>query len=147
MKIGIATDHRGVLIKKKLIDFLEKNGYEVINYGVDSSESVDYPDYAILLGEKVAQKDVEVGVLICGTGIGMAIACNKVKGVRCAKVDNNCEAELAKTHNDANVISLSSFMSLRKQKKLLETFLKSTFSNDERHIRRIKKITEYENAR
>ena len=86
MKLAIATDHRGVEVKQNLIKFLESEGYNVIDYGTNSEESVDYPDYAFKVGEAVARKEVDYGILVCNTGIGMSIAANKVKGVRCARV-------------------------------------------------------------
>ena len=87
MKVGIVSDHRGVKLKSKLIDYLKKENIEVYNYGTDTLESVDYPKYGILLGEKVASHEVDFGIAICGSGIGISIACNKVKGIRCAKID------------------------------------------------------------
>ena len=88
MKIGIASDHRGYNLKAKLIKYLSKKGYEAIDYGTDSSESVDYPDFAFKLGEEYNKESFDYGIAICGNGIGISIACNKVKGVRCAKVDS-----------------------------------------------------------
>lgn len=144
MKIGIASDHRGVDKKAKLIKYLSKK-YEVINYGTDTKDSVDYPDYAFLVGEKINQKEIELGILICGTGIGMSIAANKVDNIRCAKVDNVKEAYYARQHNDANMITLSNNMCLLKMKDILDMFLKTEFSNEERHQRRIEKINNYHN--
>ena len=112
MKIGIANDHRGYKLKLKLVDYLKKKGYEVIDYGTDSTVSVDYPDYGILLGEKVRDKEVDYGIAICGSGIGISIACNKVKGVRCAKVNNTREAKLCRQDNNANIIALNEKMSV-----------------------------------
>ncbi len=143
MKIGIATDHRGVKQKEKLINYLTKKGYDVLDYGTNDDYSVDYPDYAFLIGEKVKEGAIDYGILICGTGIGMTIACNKVKGVRCAKVDNVKEAMLSRQHNDANVLTLSSSMSVIKMKDILDVFLKTDFSNEKRHIARIEKIDNY----
>ncbi len=144
MKIGIATDHRGVKIKKNLIKYLNKKGFEVIDYGPYNEEAVDYPDYAFLIGEKINSFEIDLGILICGTGIGMSIACNKVKGIRCAKVDNLEEAKYAKLHNCANVVTLSSKMSIFKMKDILDVFLNTDFSNEERHIRRVEKIDNYD---
>lgn len=143
MKIGIASDHRGIEIKKELKLFLEDKGYSIVDYGSNLSESVDYPDYAFLLGKKVVAGDVSSGILICGTGVGMTIAANKVRGVRCAKVDNIDEAKLARTHNNANMISLSSYMEIAKMKEILDIFLTTEFSKEERHIRRVRKIDDY----
>ncbi len=145
MIIGIATDHRGIKKKAKLINYLEKKGHKVINYGTDTEVSVDYPDFAFLLGEKINNKEIELGILICGTGIGMCIAANKVNGIRCAKVDNTKEAFLSRSHNDANIISLSNYMSLYKMKDIIDVFIKTPFSKEERHLRRIEKINNYHN--
>ena len=144
MKIGIASDHRGLLLKEQLIPYLEGRGYEIENYGTDTEVSVDYPDYAFLVGGAVASHKIDFGILICGSGIGMSIACNKVKGVRCAKVDNIKEAKVTRLDNDANVIALSSELSVMQAKDMIDTFLETPFSEIDRHIRRIEKITRYE---
>ncbi len=143
MRIGIASDHKGIKPKEKLIKYLEKKGHNIYNYGTNNKERVDYPDYAFLVGHKIIKKEIDLGILICGTGIGMSIACNKVPGVRCAKINNTKEAKLAKKHNNANVISLSSHMNVMKMKDVLDTFLKSDFSNEERHTIRVNKINNY----
>lgn len=146
MKIGIGNDHRGVLIKKKLIPFLEKKGIEVIDMGSNDVDSSDFPLYAFQVGEAIAKKEVDLGILICGTGIGMNIACNKVKGVYCAKIDTKKEAFFAKSHNNANAISLSSYLSVRKMKKLINIYLESSLSEVPRYKKRIDMIVEYENG-
>lgn len=146
MKIGIGNDHRGVLIKKKLITFLEKKGIEVVDMGTNETNRSDFPIYAISVGEAVAKKEIDLGVLICGTGIGMNIACNKVDGAYCAKVDNKREAFFAKSHNNANVISFSSYMKVSKIKKLINEFLKASVSDVPRYEKRIDIIKEYENG-
>lgn len=142
--IGIASDHAGYEVKKQIIDFLENNNYDVVNYGTDSNESVDYPNYAFKIGEDVANGKIEKGILICKTGIGMSIACNKVKGIRCSKVDNKEEAILTRKHNDSNVIALSSMKNIEELKEIILTYLETSFSNEERHINRVKEITDYE---
>ncbi len=144
MKIGIANDHRGYQLKTKIIPYLEKKGYEVINYGTDSTDSVDYPDYGILLGEKVRDKVVDYGIVICGSGIGISIACNKVKGVRCARVSNAKEAKLTRLDNNANVVALNEKMHLFEVKDILDAFLNTKYVEEERFKRRIDKITKYE---
>ena len=143
MKICIANDHRGVQRKKQLVKFLEKQGYEVINLGTDSTESTDYPNYAFKLGKIVANKEADFGILLCRTGIGMSIAANKVKGIRCAKVNTIEEAKLTRIDNDANVIAIKYNISLLKSKKLLKTFIETNTSMDERHVRRRKLIDTY----
>lgn len=142
--IGIASDHAGYEVKQQLINFLENNNYDVIDYGTNSSESVNYPNYAFKIGEDVANGNLEKGILICKTGIGMSIACNKVKGVRCSKVDNVNEAKLTREHNDSNVISLSAIKSIEELKEILLTYLETPFSNEEKHINRVNIIKEYE---
>ena len=144
MKIGIANDHRGYKLKTKLIPYLQKKGYEVEDYGALSTESVDYPDYGILLGEKVRDKEVDFGIAICGSGIGISIACNKVNGVRCAKVNNPKEAKLTRLDNDANIIALSEKLHLYEAKDILDVFLTTKYKQEERFQRRIDKITKYE---
>lgn len=143
MQVFIASDHAGYELKEKLKEKL-KNQYEMIDLGTNSKESVDYPNFAIILGEEVV-KNAAKGILICGTGIGMSIACNKVKKIRCAKVDNLEEAKLTRLHNDANVIALSSKHDLENAFNYVVTFLTTPFSMEERHKRRIHEIEEYEN--
>lgn len=147
MKIGIANDHRGYKLKKFLKNKLEEKGYKVIDYGTDSEESVDYPDYAFILGEKVVKKEVDYGVAICGSGIGISIACNKVKGVRCAKVSNKEEAQVTRIDNDSNVVSFGEKTSKQDALDIVETFITTPFSNLEKHQRRIDKILKYEAER
>jgi ribose 5-phosphate isomerase B len=144
MKIGFASDHRGYKLKEQLKEELLKKNYEVIDYGTNSEESTDYPDYAFKLGENIVNKNVDFGVAICGSGIGISIACNKVKGIRCAKVDNVKEAKLTRLHNDANILALNGNMLGFKAKDIVDVFFKTNFSNEERHIKRLKMIQEYE---
>ena len=138
--IGIASDHAGFELKEKLKQ--ELKDYQIIDYGTMVDTSVDYPDYAFKIGESIANKGIKLGILICKTGIGMSIACNKVRGVRCAKVDNVQEAKLTRLHNNSNVIAISALNP--NALEIVKTFLDTEFSNEERHIRRINKITEYE---
>ena len=145
MKIGITNDHRGLVLKQTLTNYLENKGYKIIDYGTDSDDSVDYPDYAFKLGKSLQTKDIDLGIAICGTGIGMDIALNKVKGIRCAKASNEEEAILARSHNDANALALSAKISSDIAKDIVDKFINTNFSNDKRHIERIQKIKEYEN--
>ena len=145
MKIGIATDHHGVELKQILTDFLKDKGYNVIDYGTNSLEMVDYPDYAFKVGEAIANKQIDYGILLCNTGIGMSIACNKVRGVRCAKVSNKYEAKMTRRDNDANCIALSARMDIEEIKNILLTFLTEEFANIDRYNRRIEKINNYDN--
>lgn len=143
MKIGIATDHRGVETKQELTKYLKELGYNVVNYGTDTSDSVDYPVYAFKIGEAVVNKDIDFGILICGTGIGMSIACNKVNGVRCAKVSNTWEAKMTRIDNDANVLSLGYSQSLDELKDIIKVFLETEHPTEERHDRRISLVDKY----
>ena len=143
MKIGIASDHRGYYLKKLLKEELSKN-YEIVDYGTDSLDSCDYPDYAFKLGKGVISKEVDFGIAICGSGIGISIACNKVKGVRCAKVSNKEEAMYTRNDNNANIVAFGEKTSFPDALDIVNTFIKTPFSNEEKHQRRIDKITEYE---
>ena len=144
MKIGIGSDHRGYLKKQKVIKILKQLGYNVIDYGTNSEESVDYPDFAFKVSEDVRDNKIQFGVLICANGIGMAIASNKVNKIRCAKVSNVDEAKHSRIDNDCNVIAIGSDLSIIKIKKILTTFFNTKFNNEERFVRRIKKVDNYE---
>ena len=143
MRIGIACDHRGYKLKEFLKKELENN-YEIIDLGTYSEESVDYPDYAFLLGENVSSGDLDYGIAICGSGIGISIACNKVKGIRCAKVSNVQDAKYTREDNDANIVALAGTTPEKEALEIVNTFLNTPFSNLEKHYRRITKIAEYE---
>ena len=143
MKIGFASDHRGYQLKKYLIEELEKK-YEIEDDGTYSEESVDYPDYAFILGENVVNKNVDFGVAICGSGIGISIACNKVKGIFCAKVSNKEEAYYTRNDNNSNIVAFSEKTNKEEALEIVKTFVETPFSNEERHLRRINKIKEYE---
>lgn len=143
IKIGIASDHRGYVLKEQIIDRLI-NKYEITDCGTTSEESVDYPDYAFKLGNLVVDKDVDFGIAICGTGIGISIACNKVKGVRCAKVDTIEEAIATRIDNDSNIIAFGEKMPIDKAIELIEKFVETKTSSEEKHIRRRQKIAQYE---
>lgn len=144
MKIGIASDHRGYELKTKTIGELVRKGYEVIDYGTNSSESVDYPDYAFILSENVASKNVDYGVAMCGSGAGMTIACNKVKGIRCANIIRKEMARSAKNDDNINIIALDEHTRLPDAIEIIETFISTPFSKEERYQRREKKLKEYE---
>src|SRR5688572_10869826 len=107
MKIAIGSDHRGHEVKRRLIPFIQKLGHEVVDAGTETCESCDYPDFAFRVARSVSDKQVERGILICGTGIGMCMAANKVKGVRAAPCHDSITAEMSRRHNDANVMCLS----------------------------------------
>ena len=143
IKIGSASDHRGYTLKEQIIDKLI-NKYDITDCGTTSSESVDYPDFAFKLGNLVADKDIDFGIAICGSGIGISIACNKVKKVRCAKVSNKEEAKITRNDNDANIVAFSANTSLKDALEIIDNFINTPFSNETRHQKRIDKITEYE---
>ncbi|MBQ3307764.1 MAG: RpiB/LacA/LacB family sugar-phosphate isomerase [Bacilli bacterium] len=143
MKIGFASDHRGYTLKEELIKEL-KNEYEVVDYGTDSKDSVDYPDYAFILGNKVVNHEIDFGVAICGSGIGISIACNKVKGIRCAKVSSLEDVIATRTDNDANIIAFGEKTNLKDALLWIKTFVNTATSQEEKHVRRRNKIKEYE---
>ena len=143
MKIGIASDHGGYELKYNLTKKLQEKGYNVVDYGTNSSIRVDYPEFAFKLCDGVLKNNVDFGIAICKTGIGMSIACNKVKGIRCAKIDNEIDAEFSKRHNNANVIALSANKSLEEILKLIDIFISNSFEEG-RHLDRINMIRKYE---
>ena len=128
MIISIGSDHAGFEQKQKLVDYLVGEGYEVIDRGPDSDDRVDYPDYAAAVAHDVSNGTADRGVLVCGTGIGMALAADKVVGIRAANVINVQFAELCRQHNDANVVTLSGrFVDLETNKQIVDTFLTTKF--------------------
>ena len=144
IKIAIGTDHRGVDIKRELMNRLNSK-YEFIDCSKNNTDSDDYPDFAFEIGKQVAEKNASFGILICGTGIGMSIAANKVKGIRCALVHDKEEASLARLHNDANIIALGSYNDIDTMVEYINTFINTDVSNrEEKHNRRINKIIDYE---
>jgi ribose 5-phosphate isomerase B len=144
-KIAIASDHAGFKLKEVLKKYLESKGYIIKDFGTFSGKMVDYPDFIIPAAESVAKKENDIGIVIGGSGNGESIAANKVKGIRCALCWNKETARLAKEHNNANLISLGARLITEKEATLIvNTWLKSTFKKG-RHLRRIKKISEYEN--
>ena len=142
MKIGIISDHRGYELKKEILKNVKN--VEFVDYGTNSKDTVDYPDYAFKLGKAITKKEVALGIAICGSGIGMSIALNKVKGIRCARVTTIKDVIVTKKDNNANVIAFSSEINFNKVIRMIEEFVNTKFLNEERHIRRINKITEYE---
>ena len=144
MNIGITNDHRGVKAKQFLTEYLRALDYNVIDYGTDSEEPVDFPDYAKKLGDGVINNEVNLGIAICGTGIGMSIALNKMHGIYCAKVSTVSEAALSKAHNDANVIAISEEMDEELMKEVIKTFIETPFTNIDRYKGRNDKIKDIE---
>ena len=139
MKITIGCDHAGVEYKSKIVEFLEKEGHQVLDVGTHGNESVDYPDYAHKVAEEVLA-GANFGVLICGSGNGVSMAANKHKGIRAALCWNEEITKLARQHNDANIISIPArFMSLETSIQIIKTFLTEPFDGG-RHQRRVEKI-------
>lgn len=144
MKIGFANDHRGYELKENLKSKILELGYEVKDFGTNSTESVDYPDFAFELGKAIVEKKVDFGVAICGSGIGISIACNKVKGIRCAKVNNVEEARITRIDNNSNIIAFGEKTPLDLAYEMIKEFITTEFSNEEKHHRRVNKIIKYE---
>jgi ribose 5-phosphate isomerase B len=144
MKIAIGADHAGFELKERLKKYLEKQGYQLLDEGTVSTDSVDYPDYAAKVAHKVADHQADTGLLVCGSGIGMAISANKVKGIRAANVSTEMEAQLAREHNDANVLAIGARI-LKEDAaiNIVQKFLNTGFAHG-RHETRIKKIAELE---
>ena len=139
MKITIGCDHAGVKYKSKIVEFLEKEGHQVLDVGTHGKESVDYPDYAHIVAEEVLA-GADFGVLICGSGNGVSMAANKHKGIRAALCWSEEITKLARQHNDANIISIPArFMSLETSTQIIKTFLTEPFEGG-RHQRRVEKI-------
>ena len=144
--IGIAADHAGKELKQLIADFIKLKNYEVIDYGVafDSAKSVDYPDYAAILSQDIANGKIERGVLICGTGIGMCMTANKFPGIRAANVWDEFTARMSRAHNDANVICLGArVLNHHRAAELVNIWLDTPFEGN-RHKARLEKIREIE---
>ena len=146
--IGIGNDHAAVEMKNQIKEFLEEKGYQVINYGTDSDESCDYPEYGEKGGRAVAEGKVDAGVLICGTGIGISIAANKVKGVRAAVVSEPVSARLTKEHNNANIIAFGArIVGIEMAKEIVSAWLNAEYIGSGRHERRVDMIRKIEETR
>ena len=142
MKIIIGNDHAGVELKQNLVKYLQEKGNEVINVGTDTHESGDYPDIAEAVGKLVLENKDSLGIIVCGTGIGISIAANKLKGIRAALCHNELTARLARQHNDANIISLGArIIGEDLAKACVDAFLETEFEGG-RHLRRVCKIDE-----
>ncbi len=139
--IAIACDHGGFELKKEIMEHLRKRGLEYKDFGTFDGASCDYPDYGRPAAEAVAAGECEKGILICGTGIGMSLVANKVKGIRCALCGDCFSAEATRQHNDANMLALGARVTgAGLALMIVDTFLDTPFSNDPRHVRRISKI-------
>ena len=143
--IAIGCDHSGYELKCAICDHLKKRGIQFKDFGCNSTKSVDYPDYALKVAHSVADKECEKGILICGTGIGMSITANKVKGIRCALCSDTFSSHATREHNDSNVLALGArVLGIGLALDIVDTWLDTEFSNGQRHIDRIAKITEAE---
>jgi ribose 5-phosphate isomerase B len=145
MRIAVGSDHRGVELRSRLIGFLQGLGQEVVDVGTFDGREVDYPDIASMVAHKVGSNEVDRGILLCGTGLGMCIAANKVPGVRAAPCHDDITAEISRRHNDLNVLCLSADMLGEKlADRLVEIWLNTPFEGG-RHARRNSKIAALEN--
>ncbi len=145
MKVAIGCDHAGVSLKNEILPVLKELAVEWKDFGTTTEESVDYPDFGERVSEEVSKNNVERGILICGTGIGICMAANKVKGIRGAVCWNEETARLSRQHNDANVLCMGArFISIEDALKITRVFLETPASEDERHQRRVSKITSIE---
>jgi ribose 5-phosphate isomerase B len=146
MKIAIASDHRGYVIKGKILALIAELGHQAADMGTDSSESVDYPDFGAKVARAVSEGAVDRGVLICGTGMGMCITANKFPGVRACTCHDDLTAEMSRRHNDANVLCLSAdLLGDRLVNRMVEIWLKTEFEGG-RHARRVEKIGQIESG-
>ena len=144
MKIALACDHGGLNLKNAVIEYLKENGYDFVDYGTNSTDSCDYPDFALPAAEAEEKKKCDRGIIICSTGIGVSIVANKVPGVRCAHCHDSYCAEFTRRHNDANVLAMGEkVVGTGYALKIVETFLNTQFEGG-RHQRRVDKITEIE---
>ncbi|MDA0835799.1 MAG: ribose 5-phosphate isomerase B [Planctomycetota bacterium] len=144
MKIAVASDHRGFHIKGKILTLLQELGHEAFDYGPENAETVDYPDYAAKVAKAVSMNEIDRGILICGTGIGMCMTANKFSGVRAASCHDDLTAEMSRLHNNANVLCLSAdLLGDQLISRMVEIWMRTEFEGG-RHARRVDKITDYE---
>ena len=140
MRIAIGCDHGAYLLKNKVADHLRKAGYEVVDFGTNGPESCDYPDFAAAAARAVAKGDCDRGIVICTTGIGISIAANKIKGIRCAHCADCLQAELTRKHNNANMLAIGAgFTGKNMAERIVEVFLNTEFEGG-RHERRVNKV-------
>ncbi|KFZ26986.1 MAG: putative sugar phosphate isomerase YwlF [Candidatus Izimaplasma bacterium HR2] len=144
MKIAIGADHGGFDHKEVIFKHLKDNGFEVVDFGTYSSDSVDYNDFAVKVATGVSKKEYDRGILICGTGIGMSVMANKVEGIRAALVHDLFTAEATRLHNDSNILAMGGrIISIELALQIVDIWIGTEFSNEDRHIRRVKKINNY----
>ncbi|HDZ86502.1 hypothetical protein LCGC14_1041990 [marine sediment metagenome] len=144
MKISIGADHAGFTLKQVIGEWLKEKGHEVVDKGPESTKSVDYPDFALAVAGDVANNESEKGILVCGSGVGVTIVANKVKGIRAANCYNEEIAALSRAHNDANVLTIGArFVEAEKALQIVEVWLDQEFEG-ERHQKRLEKIANIE---
>lgn len=144
MKIGIGNDHAAVAMKNEIMEYVTELGYEVVNFGTDTNDSCDYPEYGEKVGRAVVNKDVDFGILICGTGVGISLSANKVHGVRAAVCSDPVTARLVRAHNNANIIAFGErIVGIELAKSIVKTFLETEFEGG-RHQRRVDLMMEIE---
>ena len=147
MKIGIANDHAGVAYKNALVEYLTGKGYEMVNFGTDTLDSCDYPDFAGAAAKAVASGECDKGIVLCTTGIGVSITANKVKGIRCALLSDVMSARMTREHNDTNMMAIgAAVVGQMLAFEIIDTWLGTEFSGEARHQRRIDKMMALENA-
>ena len=146
MKIFIGCDHRGVELKQSIKERLLEDGIELIDTKLQNSEEDEYPDFAFEVGKNVINNPNSIGILICGNGIGISIAANKVKGIRCARALTLEDAFKSKNHNGANIIALSSEVDIDTTMQIINVFITTKPASEDRHLKRINKIINYENG-
>ncbi|MDF2486905.1 MAG: hypothetical protein K0R46_3073 [Herbinix sp.] len=141
--IALGNDHTGYTMKKAIMEYLDQRGIEYKDFGSGEVTSSNYPDYAKAVGRAIQKKECDLGILICGTGIGISITANKMKGIRAALCHDCFSAEATRLHNDANVLAMGArVIGVGHALKIVDTFLNTEFSNDERHIKRINMMEE-----
>lgn len=146
MKIGIGNDHAATELKFVIMDYLKELGHEVVNFGTDTSDSCNYPEYGEKVARAVVAKEVDLGILICGTGVGISIAANKVKGIRAVVCSDPCSARLAREHNNANILAFGArIVGEELAKTIVKEYLDASFLGG-RHQTRVDMISEIENA-
>lgn len=146
MKLYIAADHLGIDVKNELVNYLKSNEISALEIDVENKELDDYTDFAFRLCELVRQEENSLGILICGNGIGMSIAANKVKGIRCVRAVNTDDAFKGKNHNGANVLAIGANLDINIIKEIVDTFISTKPATIERYLKRINKIINYENG-
>ena len=147
MKIAIGNDHSSVVMKNEVLSFMKAEGYEVINMGTDTEARCDYPIYAHKVCEAVLKGEADRGILICGTGIGISIAANKHKGIRCGHCNDPLSAKLTREHNNANVLAFGArIVGPEMGKAIVSAYLNAEYTPNERHERRLKMVEDIENG-